>query len=301
MITFDKIGNLGRLANQMFQYSLLYSVAKHNNFEFVLPKENLKNIVDSGFNPVINKRESMYLYLPECFNITGKFLPKSEIHSKYFYDHGRDYAKYSPEVFNISDNTNIKGYFQSYKYFDNIKDDIKKEFTFKEEIEKLTVKYFNDLKSQFNVKTITGVHVRHGDVKNEKGARLVLLNKEYYIKAMNMFKSSDNLFIIFSDDIPWCKENLKGPDIVYSKYSTYEELTPKAEYLDLCCMTHCNNLVIACSSFSWWGAYINKNNGKIVVPDKWWGPQYSDRKEQDIRPPEWIQLKAESNYKLNDR
>ena len=128
MITFDKIGNLGRLANQMFQYSLLYSVAKRNNFEFVLPKENLKNIVDSGFNPVINKKESMYLYLPECFNITGKFLPKSEIHSKYFYDHGRDYAKYSPEVFNISDNTNIKGYFQSYKYFDNIKDDIKKEF-----------------------------------------------------------------------------------------------------------------------------------------------------------------------------
>ena len=56
MITFDKIGNLGRLANQMFQYSLLYSVAKRNNFEFVLPKENLKNIVDSGFNPVINEK-----------------------------------------------------------------------------------------------------------------------------------------------------------------------------------------------------------------------------------------------------
>ena len=49
----------------------------------------------------------MYLYLPEWFNITGKFLPKSEIHSKYFYDHGRDYAKYSPEVFNISDNRGI--------------------------------------------------------------------------------------------------------------------------------------------------------------------------------------------------
>ena len=92
------------------QYSLLYSVAKRNNFEFVLPKENLKNIVDSGFNPVINKKESMYLYLPECFNITGKFLPKSEIHSKYFYDHGRDYAKYSPEVFNISDNTKVSAF-----------------------------------------------------------------------------------------------------------------------------------------------------------------------------------------------
>ena len=45
----------------------------------------------------------------------------------------------------------------------------------------------------------------------------------------------------------------------------------------------------------------NKNNGKIVIPDKWWGPQYSDRKDQDLRPPELIQLKAESNYKLNDR
>ena len=99
MITFEKIGNLGRLANQMFQYSLLYAVAKHNNYDFALPEENLKNIVDSGFNPVINKRESMHLYLPECFNITAKFLPKSKINFNKTYNQDRNYAKYNPEVF----------------------------------------------------------------------------------------------------------------------------------------------------------------------------------------------------------
>ena len=82
------------------------------------------------------------------------------------------------------------------------------------------------------------------------------------------------------------------------KYSTYKEMTPKAEYIDLCCMTHCDNLIIACSSFSWWGAYLNKKEGKIIVSDKWWGPQYADREEKDIRPPQWIQQKAESNFKL---
>ena len=62
----------------------------------------------------------MHLYLPECFNITAKFLPKSKINFNKTYNQDRNYAKYNPEVFKISDNTNIKGYFQSYKYFDII-------------------------------------------------------------------------------------------------------------------------------------------------------------------------------------
>lgn len=298
MITFKKLGHLGRLANQMFQYSLLYSVAKQKGYDFALPLENLQNTVDSGFNPVINKRESMYLYLPECFNITGNFLPQSQITTKHLYDHGRDYAKYSPNIFDIADNTDIKGYFQSYKYFDNIKEDIIKEFTFKPLIEELTTEYFNNLKNQFNVDTITGIHVRHGDVKNEKGARLVLLNKDYYKKAIDKFRSPNNLFLIFSDDIEWCKENLNGSDVEYSKYSTYKKSTPRNEFMDLCCMTHCDNLIMACSSFSWWGAYLNKNEGNIIVPDKWWGPQYHNRTETDIRLPHWLQQKAESNYPI---
>ncbi len=298
MITFEKIGNLGRLANQMFQYSVLFSVAKHKGYDFALPEDNLYNEVDSSFNPIINKQESMHLYLPECFNITAKFLPKSKLIYNNNYNQGRDYAKFHPEIFDIPDNTNIKGYFQSYKYFDNIKKDIKKEFTFKDNIESLTVNYFNSLKNKFNVTNITGIHVRHGDVKNENGSRLVLLNQDYYLGAMSRFRSPDNLFIIFSDDIQWCQENLDSSDVVYSKYSTYEDKSPRPEYLDLCCMTHCDNLIMACSTYSWWGAYLTKKQGTIIVPSKWWGPQYKDRTEEDIRLPSWVVEQAKSNFSI---
>jgi len=297
MITFERIGHLGRLANQMFQYSTLFSIANRNGYEFAIPSDNLK-VIDSSYNPIIDKADYMYLQILECFDLSGKVIPLSDIEYNKTHDHGRDYAKFSPEMFNISDGTNIKGYFQSYKYFHDIKELIKKEFTFKPAIEHNANNYFTELKQEYNVKTVTGVHVRHGDVKNEKGARLVLLNKEYYLKAMERFKSKDNLFVIFSDDISWCQENLHDSDVVYSKYSTYEDMEPKAEFMDLCCMTHCTNLIMACSSYSWWGAYLSKNNGTIVVPSQWWGPQYNNRTESDIRVPSWIVQKAESDYKM---
>tara|TARA_R110001592_G_C13072743_1_gene741931 strand:- start:345 stop:1238 length:894 start_codon:yes stop_codon:yes gene_type:complete len=297
MITFDRIGHLGRLANQMFQYSTLFSIAHQNNYDFAIPSDNSK-VIDSSYNPIIDKPDYMYLQILECFQLTGKVLPLSEIEYNSKYDHGRDYAKYSPEVFNISDGTSIKGYFQSYKYFDSIAELIKKEFTFKPLIESKALHYINNLKKLHSVDTITGVHIRHGDVKSEKGARLVLLNKEYYKKAMSKFASDSNLFLIFSDDVEWCRENLDGNNVAYSTYSTYEDMEPKAEFMDLCCMTHCNNLIMACSSYSWWGAYLNKNNGNIVVPSKWWGPQYSNRTESDIRLPSWTIQEAESNYTI---
>ena len=297
MITFERIGHLGRLANQMFQYSTLFAIANKQGYDFAIPSYN-KKVIDSSYNPVIDKADYMYLQILECFELTGKVLPLADIQYNKTFDHGRDYAKFSPEVLNITDGTNIKGYFQSYKYFDSIRDLIKKEFTFKPLIELKASQYFDELKKQYNVNTITGVHIRHGDVKSEKGARLVLLNSEYYKKAMSKFRDTDNLFVIFSDDVEWCKANLDSNDVVYSKYSTYEDMEPKSEFMDLCSMTHCNNLIMACSSYSWWGAYLNKTDGKIIVPSKWWGPQYNNRTESDIRLPSWIIQKAESNYTI---
>tara|TARA_R110002167_G_scaffold79374_6_gene219069 strand:+ start:347 stop:1243 length:897 start_codon:yes stop_codon:yes gene_type:complete len=297
MITFTNLGHYGRLGNQMFQYATLYSIAKKNNYDFAIPSDNL-NVIDSSYNPVIDKNDYMYLQLFECFNVTGKTLKSSDINYNKIFDHGKNYAKYSPEVFNISDGTNIKGFFQSYKYFQEFEEDIKKEFMFKSEIEKKVFEYFEKLKLKYNVDTITGLHIRLGDVKHEKGDRLVFLNKNYYQKCMKQFDNDRNLFIIFTDDIEWCLQNIKSDKMVISDYSSYEENDIKFEYLDLCAMTHCDNLIMACSSYSWWGAWLNKKNGTIVVPDKWFGPRYSDRTENDLRHPSWIQIKAESNYAL---
>ena len=306
MITFLNIGHYGRLCNQLFQYGVLYVVAKKNGYDFALPSDNFK-VVDSSPNPVIGKRDYMYLQLYECFNVTGKLLPKSEIHFNNTFEHGADYSKFSPEVFDISDNTNIKGFFNSYKYFVGYEDKIKKEFQFKKEIEETTKDYFDELKKKYNEKTLTGIHVRRGDTIGEDhihngqlGGCLVLPNATWYDKMITKIRSDDNMFLVISDDIEWCKENIKGDDVIYSKFSVDEYSEIKPEYLDLCLITHCDNFVMSCSTFSWWGAWLSKKDGQVYVPDRWWGRRYCKKNESDIRLPKWNSVRVTSDYEIWD-
>ena len=154
------------------------------------------------------------------------------------------------------------------------------------------------MKIKHNVDTITGLHIRLGDVKHEKGDRLVFLNKSYYQKCMKRFDNNKNLFMIFTDDIEWCLKNIESDKMIISDYSSYDDNDIKFEYLDLCAMTHCDNLIMACSSFSWWGAWLNKSGGEVIVPSQWFGPRYRNRTENDLRHPSWIVEEVESDYAL---
>ena len=306
MITFLNIGHYGRLCNQLFQYGVLYVVAKKNGYDFALPSDNFK-VVDSSPNPVIGKRDYMYLQLYECFNVTGKLLPKSEIHFNNTFEHGADYSKFSPEVFDINDHTNIKGSFQSYKYFEGFQSELKKEFQFKKEIEETTKDYFDELKKKYNEKTLTGIHVRRGDTIGEDhihngqlGGCLVLPNATWYDKMITKIRSDDNMFLVISDDIEWCKENIKGDDVIYSKFSVDGHSEIKSEYLDLCLITYCDNFVMSCSTFSWWGAWLSKKDGQVYVPDRWWGRRYCKKNESDIRLPKWNSVRVTSDYEIWD-
>ena len=305
MITFLNIGHYGRLCNQLFQYGVLYVVAKKNGYDFALPSDNFK-IVDSSPNPVIgNKRDYMFLQIYVCFNVTGKLLPQSEISFDRIFEHGKDYSKFIPSVFDINDHTNIKGNFQSYKYFKGFENELKKEFQFKREIEETTKDYFDGLKEEHKEKTITGIHVRRGDTIGEDhihngqlGGYLVLPNADWYNKMITKLRNDDNIFLVISDDIEWCKENIKGDDVVYSKFSVEGHSEIKAEYLDLCLITHCDNFVMSCSTFSWWGAWLSKTDGDVFVPDRWWGRRYYNRNESDIRLPKWNSVRVESDYEI---
>jgi hypothetical protein len=89
-------------------------------------------------------------------------------------------------------------------------------------------------------------------------------------------------FIFVSDDMNWVKENFKGNNIFYSDNSE--------EILDLTLMSICDNNIIANSSFSWWGAFLNENpNKKVIAPSKWFGPE-GPSDTQDIYPTEWITI-----------
>jgi hypothetical protein len=92
----------------------------------------------------------------------------------------------------------------------------------------------------------------------------------------------DSTFIFISDDINWVKENFKGDNIIYSPF--------KSDIDDLTLMVKCDNNIIANSSFSWWGAYLNKNeNKKIIAPKEWFGPN-GPKDTQDIIPENWLKI-----------
>ena len=100
---------------------------------------------------------------------------------------------------------------------------------------------------------------------------------EYYSQAMKHFP--DTNFIVFSDDIQWCKENFKGEEFTFIE---------EDDYIELYLMSMCRHNIIANSSFSWWGSYLNQNEDKIVIaPSKWFGTD-GRLKTENIYGEGWI-------------
>jgi hypothetical protein len=89
-------------------------------------------------------------------------------------------------------------------------------------------------------------------------------------------------FIVFSDDEKWIKENIKGKNIIY--------IQRNHDYIDLYLMSQCNHNIIANSTFSWWGAWLNNNqNKKVVAPTKWFGVN-KKLDTKDLIPETWIKI-----------
>jgi hypothetical protein len=171
----------------------------------------------------------------------------------------------------------IDGFFQSEKFFKHNRQHILEMFETPSFIKEIIDGKYPFIKN----KRTSSLHIRRGDyVKHEQFHPLQSL--EYYNNAIQILKEKTDLFVVFSDDIPWCKENLNIDNIVY--------IENEKDYIELYLMSMCDNNVIANSSFSWWGAWLNKNENKIVIgPKKWFGPQIkSDPK--DIIPDNWIKL-----------
>jgi hypothetical protein len=162
-------------------------------------------------------------------------------------------------------NLNLEGFFQSEKYFIRSQDIIQN---------LLTPKVGGPIQWDH-----TAVHIRRGDYLNLK-QEYVQLGMDYYSKAMQMTATKN--YIIFSDDMAWCKANFQGDNITFSE--------GKSPVEDLALMLSCEHTIIANSSFSWWGAYLNKNPSKIVIaPQRWFGPNLP-HDTRDLLPSQWTKL-----------
>lgn len=149
----------------------------------------------------------------------------------------------------------LKGYFQSYKYFDKIK--VLNQFSIDEKTLKfIQLNYPEILKQRF-----TSIHVRRGDYMKML-FKHPFSGLKYYQKAIDLIGRNEN-FIVVSDDIKWCKKYLKLKRVIF-----VENTSP---IIDLYIQSYCQNNIMSNSSFSWWGAYLNKNGVKVIAPRLWFG------------------------------
>lgn len=283
MLAFNKIGNLGRLGNQMFEYAALRGISAHHGYEWSIPPFHLKGIENYS--------------LHECFKLESVTDKNIGIYNNFKYI-GERFFHFDEELFeNCPDNVSLHGFFQSEKYFKNVSEQIRKDYTFLDEY----LEPCKEFIQQFDGQEPIMLHVRRGDpnLVDPRGFKWAYINcseqhpvqsLEYYKKALEYFDDNQPV-IVFSDSPEWVKEQdffsnnrfmISEPQEKYSDGSFLP-------YMDLCLMSLCSHAIIANSTMSWWGAWLQLNpNKKVISPKMWFGPAYADKNTKDLYVDDWI-------------
>ena len=177
----------------------------------------------------------------------------------------------------------ISGYWQSARYFEEVKEMIKADFNFRHELDGAALVMQNKIKSENAVM----IHVRRGDYLTCPGL-FNTVSKEYITGSIQYCreKLEAPVFYVFSDDMPWCRESLKELDgLTFIDDSFYDERSKS--YLQL--MSSCKHFVISNSTYSWWASWLGGNKENLTIaPKEWFNDQTRDTK--DIYGPEWVKL-----------
>ena len=270
MIGFNYLGKMGQLGNQMFQYASLRGIAKNRGFDFCIPYH--QEVFDDG----IGNKLRIELFDPFVMSNVKQSNIKVIESGDPRTEGGHNFNE---TLFNTCpDNVSLHGYFQSEKYFKHIEDDIRQDFTFKNEVA-IPCKHMMS-----TMDTPIALHIRRGDFLINH-ANHNNLGVEYYFEALREF-DDNRMVIIFSDDPEWCKEQPLFSD---DRFLVAEG---NDSYTDLCLMSLCSDFIIANSSFSWWGAWLSKAVDKVVCyPAQWFGPNNAHLDTSDMFPDEWVVIR----------
>lgn len=258
MIGMNDLGLNGRLGNQMFQYAALIGIAVQNNHEYCIPNHNMS--------------------IKECFNLNST--------TNFGYINGaivtQPHYHFCSEIFNqCPDNVTLHGHFESEKYFANVKNRIKQDFTFKPEIMEeasIFIKQFNNP---------VAIVIRRGDfLKFPHHHPICEIN--YYVECLSYFDEKRE-FIIISDDIEWCKNQTIFTKSNFNLINVSNKI--QKAYYDLCVISLCSDFIISNSTFAWWGSWLSSNNNKkIYAPTPWFGKAYENFDTTDLYPNNFIKI-----------
>lgn len=278
------------LGNQLFQYAYARALDLSTKQKVFLDfRETGSREDEKKLTPRSCGLKNFRIALPVCTNVEHfypyinnyKVIEKIKtwpvqkyIPYKYF---SQSIPLYEEHLMDLKGNWYLQGWFQDSRYFQSYADIIKREIMPKKQI-----KISSELKMIFHLKNTVSIHFRRSDFKKNRNT----LPTTYYYNAMRYMQNvTENPFwIIFSDDIDWVKKNIDfGQDCYF--LSEKENLK---DYEELMVMSCCKNHIIANSTYSWWGAWLGRNENKIVIgPNKWFLRKVYDTA---IMPEDWIQM-----------
>ena len=275
MITVKLYGGLG---NQMFQYAAGLRLATHHQTKLAIDL--------SWFETIGKTADTRRVYELDCFNLSAQ---PAGFMNKVF--GGRSVTikekgfRFDPEILSAPANATLDGYWQSYLYFEDAAETIRRDFNFALPPSAPNAAMLNEIAKV----TAVSLHVRRGDyITNEAANKFHGTSPlDYYRMAIEYLSArvKNPHFFVFSDDPEWCKANL-----TIDFATTYVDHNPPDKgYEDLRLMSHCKHHIVANSSFSWWGAWLNSNPEKIVVAPKIWFLD-SSIDTTDLVPTSWKRL-----------
>lgn len=290
MIVVKLIGGLG---NQMFQYAagrslalkletkLFLNIDSYQKGKSRLPRDfelyyfpNCRKIAEIQSLRLVSRLKARIINLLIQNSASGLFKEKT--------------FSFDSNFNNLLENSTLEGYFQSYKYFDDIRDILRDDFNieFQDEANK-------ELALKLSSRDSVSVHIRRGDYISDKKVAAIHLccEQDYYDRAFKLIeaKIENPNYFVFSDDINWVERNMNFSTAANGRLEFVKHNFNQSSYLDMALMSKASHHIIANSSFSWWAAYLAKNDqGLKIAPAKWFNDNSIDIK--DLMPESWIKI-----------
>ena len=279
MIGYNRLGCNGRLGNQMFQYAALRGIADKRGYEWKIPPEDYQHTANYGLFETFkmsNVKEENIGF------VNGQSVQEN------------DHCFISEFFTECPDDISLDGFFQTEKYFNHISDQIRQDYTFKKGYLEPCKQYIDSLD-----KPPIFLHVRQADnIGREQFHPILPIS--YFEECLQEFPEDTPCFV-FTDDLAWCKSQdyfkqdrfLFNENVQRYSYVSMDGLGKMQNTLlpqvDLCLMSLCSGAIIANSSFSWWGAWLQNNRGKVIAPNpkKWFGTSMTHLDTSDIIPERW--------------
>ena len=300
MITVKIHGGLG---NQMFQYAMARALSLRKGDRFLIDPSSLYDptpwkhytfrnyalnkvfAIDPIFNaPAIFESAVRIPYFAKAFN---KYYPRILGVLGYWKYIQESYAyKFEPSIMTLKGNVYLNGYWQTEKYFKDFEAIIRKDFSFRHPLGGAELSIANEIRETNSV----CLNVRRQEIVRDPVISAIhnVITPTYYKEAVALMKKKigdDAVFYIISDEIDWCRKNMRidGRHIfVSSEYYGVEF----RDALNL--MSNCKHFIIPNSSFAWWGAWLSQNTDKIVIaPKKWINNSLGIG---DLLPDSWIAI-----------